>query len=163
MLKPSKAIYVLLLAWLTLDAHAESEVTWGISAGQINVFSGSELKNMLYGIETRFNPVTEWNLVPTLGYNWGDGGLRYLYHDLKYPIELNSKWRLYIGSGIGFYENSPLLDLGHKVEFRSGVEIDYVIDAKQMIGITANHYSNSRLSDRNPGTESIALIYLRRY
>ena len=142
---------------------AEESIWWGVSAGQINIFRETELKNNLYGLELRFKSVTKWNLVPSVGYKWGDSGFNYLYSDLRYPFEIGENWLLNINSGIGVYDESNVFDLGHEIEFRSGFEIIYKLDERQRLGFSANHYSNSRLADRNPGTESVSLIYLHMF
>lgn len=141
----------------------ENAVWWGLSVGQINVFRDNEIKNNMYGIEVRLKSVSQWNLVPSIGYQWSDSGFNYLYSDLRYPIELNDHWLLNINSGFGIYQESRVFDLGHEIEFRSGLEINYQLNDKQRLGLAVNHYSNSKLADKNPGTEAITLTYLQHF
>jgi len=154
----------LFFSLLTSEGHATlNPQWWGFSVGQINVIRDDKFKNNLYGIETRFPPITRWHLIPSIGYKWSDKGFQYIYTDLRYPFYLAAKWTFSINSGVGFYDHGEYIDLGHTIEFRSGIEFNYAISNKQKIGLTLNHYSNSRLAKRNPGTESIALLYLHRF
>lgn len=136
---------------------------WGASAGQINAFRENQFKNNFYGLEVRFTPITPWSLTPSVGYHWSDSGISYFYSGLSYDIELSDRWSFDIHSGIGLYDDGQFLDLGHTVQFRSGIEFDYQLTQKQMLGIVINHFSNSRLSATNPGTESVSLIYLNKF
>ncbi|MFC3195859.1 acyloxyacyl hydrolase [Marinicella sediminis] len=154
---------VLLSGSLQALATDHPPTWWGISAGQINVFRDNQLKNNLYGIELRFSPMFSLELIPSVGFQWGDAGFNYLYSDLKYPVKLNEQWYLTIGSGIGLYEESRFLDLGHTIEFRSGLELLYEFNKQQQLGLGVHHYSNSRLSSQNPGTESVTLIFLQHF
>lgn len=158
------AACLLLMLFMTPVLASNHQPSWlGLSAGQINVLRDRQFRNNLYGVELRFAAITSWQLVPSVGFQWGDAGFNYLYSDLRYPVELSDHWRLNISSGVGLYEESRLLDLGHTVEFRSGLELLYLLNNKQQVGVSMHHYSNSRLSERNPGTESAMLIFLQQF
>ena len=136
---------------------------WGVSAGQINVLRERQFSNNLYGVELRFADITRWHLIPAVGHQWGDAGFNYLYVDVRHPWSLSKHWELNISTGIGLYEESRYLDLGHTIEFRSGLELLYQLNQRQKLGIGMHHYSNSRLAERNPGTESATLIFLQQF
>lgn len=61
--------------------------------------------------------------------------------------------------GAGIYGEHNGLDLGSRLEFRSGIECGY--DLKEAGRISAGfwHLSNAGLEDWNPGTELVALRY----
>jgi hypothetical protein len=61
--------------------------------------------------------------------------------------------------GAGIYGEHNGIDLGSRLEFRSGIECGY--DLKEAGRISAGfwHLSNASLRDRNPGTELVALRY----
>ncbi|MCX7545900.1 acyloxyacyl hydrolase [Marinicella gelatinilytica] len=126
--------------------------------GQINAFNGS-IRNAVYGLEYRFPKFSQWGLVPAIGYLTSDAGAEYSYLDMKYTFSLSEHWGLMISTGIGFFEDGKFLDLGHTIEFKSGLELFYEFNNRQRIGVAAHHYSNSRLSKTNPGTESVTMGY----
>jgi hypothetical protein len=49
--------------------------------------------------------------------------------------------------------------LGSWWEFRTGAEIDYKFDDQSRLGIQIHHTSNAGLTQRNPGEQSINLVY----
>ena len=152
---------VLLLIGLSAVYAQDTEPkhqTWVVHAGQINFFDGG-LEDEFINLEYRWEPMTRWNLIPSLGLLWSDHGAKYLYHDLKYQWEINETWSLFLGSGLGYFEDSPLIDLGHHIQFRTGLEVSFAFNPEHHIGLAAYHYSNSRLSSVNPGTESLSLFY----
>ncbi len=51
------------------------------------------------------------------------------------------------------------LDLGHKLEFRSQLEVAYRFDDRSRLGLAVSHYSNASIGDKNPGTETLSLYY----
>lgn len=50
-------------------------------------------------------------------------------------------------------------DLGHWIEFRSGLELSYQFEDQSRLGLNFNHISNASLGDRNPGAETLFLVY----
>ncbi|KAA3638599.1 MAG: hypothetical protein DWP95_12305 [Proteobacteria bacterium] len=126
--------------------------------GQMNAFNGS-IRNSVYGIEYRMPKFSQWGLVPAVGYLNSQAGAEYFYGDIKYTFRLSDHWGLLISTGMGFFDDGELLDLGHTLEFKSGLEFFYQFNNQQRIGLAGYHYSNSRLSQRNPGTESVTLGY----
>ena len=60
---------------------------------------------------------------------------------------------------VGAYSNGDGKDLGHGLEFRSGLELNYVLDDQSRFGVAFNHISNASLGDSNPGTESLLVNY----
>ena len=59
----------------------------------------------------------------------------------------------------GLYHDGDGKDLGHVVEFRSGVELAYRFDTRSRLGVALHHISNASLDNNNPGTEILALVY----
>lgn len=48
-------------------------------------------------------------------------------------------------------------DLGHDVEFRSGIELGYRLPSGVRLGVAGHHRSNANLGDRNPGEDAVRL------
>jgi lipid A 3-O-deacylase len=59
----------------------------------------------------------------------------------------------------GYYHKGSGLDLGHKLEFRSQLEIAYRFDNRARLGFAISHMSNASIGDINPGTESAMIYY----
>ncbi len=75
-------------------------------------------------------------------------------------FKLDKKWSITPNIGIGYYSNGKNdLDLGHPIEFKTGIELSYALENKNRIGLNFTHLSNGGLGDTNPGTEIISLTY----
>jgi len=140
------------------DLKSEDQTLLNIQFGQINTYDNI-YNDDFYTIELRQNPFSRWKLIPSYGYSWSPNGAKYLYSDVKYHINIKPSLYLLISTGIGLYDNHGDLKLGHTIEFRSGLELIYVMKNKHSIGLSTYHFSNSRLGSRNPGTESLSLSY----
>ena len=164
--KKSTMIMWVFLLFLTTVSSADKTslsdtpshyIVFGV--GQVNLFN-SEFDDTLYNLElTSLKPITPLKLLSSYGFMWSHNGFKYLFTDLKYEYRIKDQWIIGVRSGIGLYDNSGDIDLGHVIEFRSGAEVTYEFRNKSRVGLSAYHYSNSRLSSRNPGTESLTISY----
>jgi hypothetical protein len=59
----------------------------------------------------------------------------------------------------GLYEEGDGKDLGHVVEFRSGLEVGWRFDNRSRLSVMLYHLSNASISDTNPGTEVVSVGY----
>ena len=57
----------------------------------------------------------------------------------------------------GVYSRGNGPDLGHVIEFRSGIEVGYRAENGMRIGISYDHRSNAGISNVNPGMETLQL------
>jgi hypothetical protein len=62
-------------------------------------------------------------------------------------------------TAVGAYHHGDGLDLGHWVEFRSGLELAYRFDDRSRFGVGFHHISNAGIGDENPGTEILRIFY----
>ncbi len=79
------------------------------------------------------------------------------------------KWDLPIGTypviispsfAVGAYTHGDGKDLGHGLEFRSGIEVAYEFSEEgDRIGLQLSHLSNASIGDSNPGTEILQINY----
>ncbi|HEX9463712.1 MAG TPA: acyloxyacyl hydrolase [Alphaproteobacteria bacterium] len=60
---------------------------------------------------------------------------------------------------VSAYARGAAKDLGYGLEFRESAELAYRFDDNSRLGIEAYHLSNAGLGHRNPGEETIAMIY----
>ena len=74
-------------------------------------------------------------------------------------IEIGRGWVLTPSFGGGYYNASSGIDLGFDAEFRSGVELSKRLPNGHRFGLNFAHLSNGSLSDKNPGTESLGIVY----
>ncbi len=87
-----------------------------------------------------------------------DGGV-YGYGGVNLDLFLGKRWVVMPNFAIGGYRRGGSKDLGSVIEFRSGLEIAYRFDDHSRLGIAISHISNAGISDNNPGTESLVLVY----
>lgn len=60
---------------------------------------------------------------------------------------------------VGPYFDGDGRDLGHIVEFRSGIEAAYRFDSRARLGLLFYHISNAGFDDDHAGTEVLSLTY----
>jgi hypothetical protein len=73
-------------------------------------------------------------------------------------FSLGERWRLTPSFGVGYYD-SLRLDLGYHAEFRSAIELSRRFSNGQRLGLAFAHLSNGSLGERNPGTETLGLVW----
>ncbi|WP_395377851.1 acyloxyacyl hydrolase [Marinicella sp. W31] len=129
-----------------------------LSVGHIGVFDNLDNPEQ-YGLEVRGKKFSRFNLIPTFGYLWTENDSDYYYTELKYDHALNERWVMTSSLGVGLFHQSEEIDLGHSVEFRSGIEFARVFENNYRLGAAFYHLSNSRLSSDNPGTESLVISF----
>lgn len=123
-----------------------------LSAGKIGVSDSLDEDNYL-ALEYLFPAKTRLRLTPALGLSAAEDGSFYVYADLKRHFWLSPHWLLTPSLGAGLYDGGDEVDLGHPVEFKSGLELGYEFDSRLRLGLGFFHISNSSLSNNNPGTE----------
>jgi hypothetical protein len=129
-----------------------------ITAGKIAAFNPGKRSN-IFGIEYRGKNFSKWNLIPTVGYLRNSHYIQFLHLDLKHDWQLNKKIVFTLGLGTGVFDSNDNIDLGNPIEFKSSFELTYRFKKGIRLGIEAYHISNSKLSNINPGTESIVLSF----
>lgn len=63
------------------------------------------------------------------------------------------------GFSAGWYNMADGKNLGYPIEFRTSVAISWQWDDQSRLGFCFYHLSNAGLGTKNPGSESIVLIY----
>ncbi len=82
-----------------------------------------------------------------------------VYAGIGIDLFFGNRWVVRPSFAPGFYAEGDGKDLGHSVEFRSGVEIAYRFDDRARLGLELYHLSNASIGSRNPGEESLILTY----
>jgi len=83
----------------------------------------------------------------------------YGYGGVLVDIYLGRRFVLTPSFAAGLYGDGDGKDLGHVVEFRSGIEASYRFDSRARVGLLFYHISNASLDDDNPGTEVLSFSY----
>lgn len=140
-----------------LPARAQPElgdqIAFGLGYFDVNKRRDPALEARLeYLSSARF-----WYFKPLLGVMVTSDSASYVYGGVRVEIPLGGRFMLVPSFAPGLYDQGAGKDLGHVVEFRSQIEVVYLLDGGARLGLSLNHMSNASLSDRNPGTENVAL------
>jgi lipid A 3-O-deacylase len=136
---------------------AEPGPLLALTAGQFNIEDPSEGPTG-GGMEYRWAPLDRWKLIPSVGITLAEGGVAYGYAALRYDFHLGSSWRLTPVLGAGLFGNGGDVDLGHAVQFKSGLELTARVAERYRVGLLFYHLSNGGLSDDNPGVEVLEVL-----
>jgi lipid A 3-O-deacylase len=134
-------------------SHAAEHLTVG--AGAFNVFDNATAQ---FSGEYRGEYLWQ-GLRPMLGVSVDLKGGAYGYGGVNYDLTLGDSWVLTPNFAVGAYHEGGSKDLGHTLNFRSGLELDYKLADDAHLGATFNHISNAGLGNKNPGAESLMLVY----
>ena len=154
-LRAGFVIAILGLFGLAAISNAQEQPRISLSAGKIGISDSLDENNYL-ALEYLFPAKTRLRLTPALGLSVAEDGSFYVYADLKRHFRLSRHWLLTPSLGAGLYEGGDEVDLGHVVEFKSGLELGYEFDNRLRLGLGFFHISNASLSNNNPGTEILA-------
>lgn len=112
------------------------------------------------GFMIEYRPAFRWHHVGS----WvclGQGADQAIYAGAGILMNLHcgSRWILTPSFGGGYFKPSDILDLGSELEFRSGLEFSFRFKNEQRLGLSLSHLSNGGISEKNPGTEILLLMY----
>lgn len=148
------AAAVILLAGSSARAEDWSYLAVGI--GQYDVIQNDD-SAVDFSLEYKARRV--WIVRPKLGAEFTSDGAFYGYGGLHFDIPLGPKFLFTFGSAVGYYAEGSGKDLGSEIEFKSAAELLYQFSNGPRVGLQITHLSNAGISDRNPGTEVLSLIY----
>lgn len=100
-----------------------------------------------------------WLVKPFVGLMGTTDSAIYGYGGFLLDVYFGKRWVLTPSLAAGYYDEGDGLDLGHEVEFRSSIELSYRFDNRSRLGISFYHLSNASISDDNPGTEVLSIVY----
>ena len=95
---------------------------------------------------------------PKLGVLFNSKASLYVYGGFYLDLSFG-RWVVMPNLAVGAYYEGNGKDLGHVIEFHSGVEVSYRFDNRSRLGIALHHISNANIGDRNPGAESLVVTY----
>jgi hypothetical protein len=108
------------------------------------------------GAEYRFRPFPDPRVAVGAGVSWTEDGAVYASASLGYDFRLGRDWVLTPTLAAGLFEEGGDQQLGHAVEFKSGLRLTRRIGRYQL-GLMASHISNAGLADFNDGAEVVEL------
>jgi len=98
-----------------------------------------------------------WHIHPLIGaMGTGDGAL-YGYVGAAIDMFFGKRIVVTPSFAVGAYTDGKGKDLGHTIEFRSGVELAWRFENQMRLGLMLYHLSNASIGDSNPGTEVLSL------
>lgn len=162
-LRPAK-IFISLVAGLAClvalqaDGRAEEPdfVTFG--AGVYDMFDDQTTAE--FRVEYVFSEAHKaWIFTPFVGLTATAEGGTYGYGGIGIDIFMGKRLVVTPNFAAGVYGNGDGKDLGHAIEFRSGVGMAYRFDDYSRLGLAFHHISNAGLGERNPGEETLMLTY----
>lgn len=111
------------------------------------------------GVDYRFEPI-RWGLVPHVGLHATEDETVFGYVGLRRNFELSARWLLTPSFEVSLHDSGDGKDLGHVIEFRSGMVLGRRLVNGGRVGVGFYHLSNSSLSATNPGANSVLLRYV---
>jgi lipid A 3-O-deacylase len=151
----TKLFAALCLLPLATPAFAVDYLTG--SVGAFDLVDGED-ESAQFGVEYRMTP-WKYGLRPTVGATvTADGGV-YGYGGLNWDLQASPSIYIIPNFMAGLYAEGDSKDLGHAIEFRSGIEVAYQLQDNSRIGIAFNHISNASIGNKNPGAETLLINY----
>ncbi|MCD4748247.1 MAG: acyloxyacyl hydrolase [Thermoanaerobaculales bacterium] len=159
-------VLLLLLPWVApLAANAEDRLSLGLNVGIFDTAAWLDDKGDFDAIEggltLRWPATLVWGIGPMAGISANDDGAFWLYAGLRRPFSLGGGWSVAPNLAVSLYEEGDGKDLGHVVEFRSGLELAFTCRSGSAVGLEFYHLSNASISDVNPGSNSLVVFYSR--
>ena len=133
----------------------------GVAFGLFGVLSRDPAQP-LFGAELGFGAWhPEWFPVwldpsPYLGVSTTTEGGGWVVAGVQQTFALDHRWYVAPSFGVTLYWKGDGKDLGFPLEFRSALELGREVGPWK-VGLALAHLSNSRLSSKNPGAESLTL------
>lgn len=161
---------ILAALWLAVVPTVASAQDTDAEPGFLTVYGGafdvlrSEFRGAELGIQYR--PAYKfWYMNPVVGMNASSVGNVYMHVGISFDIFLGNRFVVRPNFGPGIFLRTDGKDLGHVIEFRTGLELAYRMDDRSRLGIEISHRSNAGLGGMdgkcpcNPGEESLVLSY----
>jgi hypothetical protein len=111
-----------------------------------------------FGAEYRFGDVL-WFVAPFIGAAGTSDGAFYGYGGFGIDINLTPNLVLTPNAAAGYFARGSGTNLGSWWEFRTGAELAWRFADRSRLGVAFHHTSNAGLTQRNPGAQSVMLMY----
>lgn len=145
------------------------QIAFGLAYGNVPLSQdGDDEETALFNLEYRFGHRYlsytdghgfDFGIAPFVGGYVGVDGSAYGYLGFGFEFLIDDHWVIMPNTAVGLYHEGGGRDLGHALEFRSGLEVGYRWDNEVQLGVALHHMSNASIGDSNPGTEH-ATVFL---
>jgi len=108
--------------------------------------------------EYRFGDVF-WVISPFIGVSGTSDGAFHGYGGFGIDVNFTPNIVLTPTAAGGYFEHGSGTNLGSWWEFRTGAELAWKFPDTSRIGVAVNHTSNAGLTKRNPGEQSVVVMY----
>ncbi len=152
------AVLILSVLMVATAARAEEPDFITFGAGYYDLTDDDDAAEVR--IEYRFSE--DYKLMwftPFVGFTATSDAATYGYGGIALDLFFGRRWVATPTFAAGLYGDGDGKDLGHAIEFRSGLEVAYRFDDYSRLGLSFTHISNAGLDDENPGVESLVLFY----
>lgn len=131
----------------------------GLSAYDTGAFDGGNELSAGFSAEYRAD-IGLWYIHPLVGVLVTTDAVVYGYGGLTIDFPVGERFYVSPSFAAGGFDRGSGQNLGHTVEFRTGLELSYRFDDDSRIGLQFHHMSNASLGGSNPGSESVVLNYI---
>jgi lipid A 3-O-deacylase len=160
-IKASAKIYAfILLIVFTIPlnkSYAEEPDLISVGVSYFNVTR--QKQNALEGRFEFRSGLKIWEMKTFTGVMVTSAGAVYTMAGFYFDVSLTDRLKLTPSFAPGYFSKGNGIDLAHKIEFRSQLEISYIFHNYSRLGLSFSHISNANLGESNPGAESIAINY----
>ena len=139
---------------IAAERNDKNLLTFGGGVWDWNDAATSGLFNVEYRHGTRYGPFK-----PMLGGLINTDHGFHVYAGIRIDLYLTDKIVVTQSFAPGLYERGDGKELGHIIEFRSGLDLAYRRKNGARIGAEVHHLSNASLDENNPGTETFLFTY----
>ena len=151
--------FVVLLSFNAYLVKANDQLSFSIGQFDINdTVDSAEMRLEYLYSQNLYN--NKFDLKPFVGAMINSDSGKYIYSGLRKDYIISSKWNFTPSFAVGYYDKGSSKDLGHNIEFRSQLEFSYQT-SNGRVGLNVNHISNASIGNKNPGTESATISFIR--
>ena len=145
--------------WLVLPSPAEARdgSLLALGFGAYNVLQTA--REAEFRLEYRSALTLARFFRPILGMFATDRGSFLGYAGLRIDVPVGEHVVLTPEAAVGYWRTGGGKDLGSPLEFKTGGEIAWRFANDARLGLAFDHISNGGLRRRNPGAESVVLVY----
>ena len=143
-----------------------SEHEFNIYTGNFD-FSDDKQKAILVGFQHQNENLERdtflGNASPVTGGFITENSAAYVYTGVEWNYAMGEKFKFTPSFAPGLYHEGDGKDLGHVLEFKTEVQLSYLVSESTNLGMSYNHISNASLGDKNPGANSYMFNLLKNF
>jgi lipid A 3-O-deacylase len=110
-------------------------------------------------VEYRFSYRFLYIIRPIVGVLATNEGTVYGYGGFRLDAEIGRHFVIMPEAAFGLWSRGDGKNLGGAEEFKTGAEFAYRFDDYSRLGLMFDHISNAGIYSRNPGVESLLIVY----